>query len=100
VPEHDASLIFRSSRISIHDETSHMTTFRIAATCLVTVGLCAGCGGGGDLPVAPTAEEAKKAMEAAGPDAAAKAEPGVLKKKGKFGETTKKVDTPAPASPL
>ncbi len=71
-----------------------------AAVGLITSALSLGCGSGGDLPVAPTAEEAKKALEAAGPDAAAKAEPGLIKQEGKFGGVEKKVNTPAPASPM
>lgn len=65
----------------------------------LVVSLFSGCGGGGDLPVAPSAEEAKKAIEAAGPGASAKAEPGILKLDGKYGSVEKKIDTPAPASP-
>lgn len=73
---------------------------RNAAFGLILTVLSLGCGSGGDLPVAPSAEEAKKALDAAGPDAAAKAEPGLLKQPGKFGEVEKKVNSPAPASPM
>jgi hypothetical protein len=71
----------------------------VAAGLIVSV-FSLGCGSGGDLPVAPSAEEAKKALDAAGPDAAAKAEPGLLKQDGKFGGVEKKVNSPAPASPM
>lgn len=70
-----------------------------AAAGLLALSISFGCGGGGDLPVAPTAEEAKKALDAAGPNAAAKAEPGVLKIENKFGTVEKKVNSPAPATP-
>jgi len=77
-----------------------MRFVRHAAPGLIVSALALGCGGGGDLPVAPTAEEAKKALDAAGPDASAKAKPGLLKQEGKFGRVEKKVNTPAPASPM
>lgn len=73
---------------------------RHAFAGLIASALSLGCGGGGDLPVAPSAEEAKKALDAAGPDAAAKAQPGLIKQEGKFGETEKKVNAPSPASPM
>lgn len=77
-----------------------MKIARNAVVGLIVSVLSLGCGSGGDLPVAPSADEAKKAMDAAGPDAAAKAEPGLLKQPGKFGEVEKKVNSPAPASPM
>jgi len=70
-----------------------------AAGGFLALSISFGCGGGGELPVAPTAEEAKKALDAAGPNAAAKAEPGVLKFENKYGAVEKKVDAPAPAKP-
>lgn len=78
-----------------------MTIARFASAGLIasTFALI-GCGGGGDLPVAPTAEEAKKALDAAGPNASAKAAPGLIKQEGKFGNIEKKVNSPAPASPM
>jgi len=77
-----------------------MKIVRYVSVSVVTLGLFSGCGGGGDLPVAPSAEEAKKALDAAGPDAAAKAQPGIIKQEGKFGSTETKVNAPTPASPM
>lgn len=60
------------------------TRFGIALSAGIAFSLI-GCGGSGeDAPTAPSAAEAKAALEKAG-DKGQTAKPGVLKKKGKTG---------------
>jgi hypothetical protein len=76
-----------------------MNTARFASITFLTLGLFAGCGDSGELPSAPTAAEAKAALDAAGSDGSVSTTPGVIKSEGKFGGSEKKVSSPTPAKP-